>query len=143
MPVSVGRAQRTVPDRTRRLVEHRDGACRVPGCERTRGLQVHHIVHWEDQGPTDTANLLCLCRHHHRLHHNGILGITGNADLPDGVVFTDRWKRRLNGSGKPILPNAPPDQAARQHGIPTPIYKHPTGERLDTRYAWFGDPIQN
>ncbi|MDP9071521.1 MAG: HNH endonuclease, partial [Actinomycetota bacterium] len=47
-PLSVGRAQRIVPERTRLAVEERDGACRVPGCERTRCLQVHHVVHWED-----------------------------------------------------------------------------------------------
>ena len=71
VPVSVGRAQHTVPDRTRRLIEHRDGVCRVPGCESRRGLQVHHLVHWEDGGATDTANLCCLCAKHHRMHHRG------------------------------------------------------------------------
>ncbi len=55
--VSVGRALRIVPERTRVAVEERDGGCRVPGCDRTRWLQVHHIVHWEDGGSTDTANL--------------------------------------------------------------------------------------
>jgi len=53
--VSVGRAQRAVPARTRIAVEERDRGCVVPGCDRTRWLQVHHIVHWEDGGPTDTA----------------------------------------------------------------------------------------
>ncbi len=32
IPVSVGRTQRTVPERTRRLVILRDRGCRVPGC---------------------------------------------------------------------------------------------------------------
>ncbi len=34
--VSVGRAFRTVPERTRVVVENRDRGCRVPGCERSR-----------------------------------------------------------------------------------------------------------
>ncbi|MGH9263943.1 MAG: DUF222 domain-containing protein [Acidimicrobiales bacterium] len=60
-PVSVGRAFRTVPDRTRIVIEERDRGCRVPGCDRSRWLHVHHITHWEDGGATDTANLIALC----------------------------------------------------------------------------------
>jgi hypothetical protein len=141
VPVSVGRAQHTVPDRTRRLVEDRDGGCRVPGCPNRRNLQVHHIVHWENQGPTDTHNLLCLCPRHHRLHHKGHLGITGNADDPNGIEFVDRWNRTLDPTGKPTCPGHPPRVAARNAGIPTPDYRHPSGERLDATATWFGDPI--
>lgn len=107
-PVSVGRAFRIVPDRTRLIVENRDGGCRVPGCDRSRWVQVHHITHWEDGGPTDTANLLCLCSKHHRLHHRGGLGITGDADDPDGVTFTDERGRRLDNRGHPVLPTTAP-----------------------------------
>ena len=45
LPVSVGRTQYQVPDRTRRLVLARDRKCRVPWCSQTRWLQVHHIIH--------------------------------------------------------------------------------------------------
>lgn len=41
-PVSVGRSQRIVPDRTRRLVEDRDGGCRYPGCTTTSFLARAH-----------------------------------------------------------------------------------------------------
>lgn len=41
--VSVGRAFRTVPDRTRIVIEERDRGCRVPGCDRSRWLHVHHV----------------------------------------------------------------------------------------------------
>ena len=92
VPVSVGRSQHIVPDRTRRVVEHRDGGCRVPGCTARHFLEVHHIIHWDDDGPTDTWNLICLCPHHHRLHHQGKLGIVGNADTPGGVTFTDHHR---------------------------------------------------
>ena len=34
-PVAVGRSQRIVPERTRRLVEDRDRGCRFPGCSVT------------------------------------------------------------------------------------------------------------
>ncbi|HSH59229.1 MAG TPA: DUF222 domain-containing protein [Acidimicrobiales bacterium] len=70
--LSVGRTQRIVPERTRMAIEERDGACRVPGCERSRWLQVHHVTHWEDGGATDTANLVALCSLcgiPHKLHY--------------------------------------------------------------------------
>ena len=84
--MGIGRTSRTIPRRLRRLVEHRDGGCAVPGCGRTWGTQLHHIWHWEDGGPTDLSNLLTLCARHHRQHHLGLLGITG---CPDRALGTD------------------------------------------------------
>jgi hypothetical protein len=129
--VSVGRAFRTVPDRTRIAIEERDRCCRVPGCDRSRWLHVHHIRHWEDGGGSDTENLLALCHRHHRLHHLGKLGIDGNADAPDGVHFTDERGRTLDATGRPILPGTPFDVAARRLGIPAGAWSHPTGERIE------------
>ncbi len=132
-PVSVGRSQHIVPDRTRRIVEHRDGGCRVPGCRHDRFVEVHHIIHWSAHGPTDTWNLICLCPRHHRLHHQGRLGITGNADVDDGVQFTDAAGRVLAQSGaRPEPPGAPPPPIGG-------IWEHPLGERLDTRWLVFND----
>ena len=85
LPINVGRNLRIVPDRLRRLVEHRDKKCRVPWCHRERGLDIHHLIHWRHGGPTDAWNLIALCEHCHRAHHQGLLGITGNADRPDGL----------------------------------------------------------
>lgn len=136
VPVSVGRSQHIVPDRTRRLVEHRDGGCRVPGCASDRFVEVHHIIHWTHQGPTDTWNLICLCPKHHRLHHQGRLGITGDADQPDGVAFTDANGRILVESGaRPWPPGAPPPPIEG-------TYEHPIGERLDSRWLYFNDDPQ-
>jgi hypothetical protein len=131
-PVSVGRAFRIVPDRTRMVVENRDGGCRVPGCDRSRWVQVHHIVHWEDGGPTDTTNLLCLCSHHHRLHHRGGLGIEGDADEPDGVVFTDAYGRRLRTRGYPMLPTKSP---------PRGNWQPPPGESIDPWPIYFDERV--
>ncbi len=130
-PISVGRAERIVPDRTRLAVEERDGACRVPGCDRTKWLHCHHIVHWERGGPTDTPNLVALCGHHHRLHHRGHLGVSGNADDPDGLTFTDARGRPLVPRTTPVPPSGPP---------PTGNWAHPTGERLDDACVVFPDP---
>ncbi|MCZ7536457.1 MAG: HNH endonuclease [Acidimicrobiia bacterium] len=124
-PVNVGRALRIVPERTRRLVEHRDGGCAVPGCGATRFLQIHHVEHWEDGGATDTANLAALCRRHHRQHHKGGLHISGDADRPP----TDpRGLRFADARGRPIVPSA---KTRPPGALPTtPRYEHPTGEPL-------------
>ncbi|WCO67571.1 DUF222 domain-containing protein [Iamia majanohamensis] len=129
-PVNLGRTKHIVPRRIRRLIEHRDRGCRVPGCDQTWWLQIHHIVHWEDDGETVTWNLICLCSRHHRLHHKGHLGITGNADDPDGVVFTDETGRPMAGAtrARPPRPADMPTVAA---------YQGPTGERLDPDAVFF------
>ena len=138
-PVSVGRAFRTVPDRTRMVVEDRDRGCRVPGCDHSRWLHIHHIVHWEDGGTSDTANLAALCQRHHRLHHLGHLGIRGNADDPDGMVFTDERGRTLDHTGRPVPPGLPPGAAAQRLGITPGSWSHPTGERLDPLSVHFDE----
>jgi hypothetical protein len=126
---SVGRALRIVPHRTRIAVEERDRGCRVPGCDRSRWLEVHHVRHWEDGGPTDTCNLVALCSFHHRLHHKGLLGIFGNADDPDGLVFTDTRGRRLTGNGRPAPPAKLPLGGT---------WSPPSGERLNPHWVYFG-----
>jgi hypothetical protein len=131
--VSVGRAFRTVPDRTRMVIEDRDRGCRVPGCDRSRWLHVHHMKHWEDGGGTDTPNLLCLCQHHHRLHHRGKLGIEGNADDPNGVIFTDDRGRPLKSCGTPTPPGEKP--------LPPGHWTPPSGERLDPWAIYFNEAV--
>jgi hypothetical protein len=128
-PIGVGTI-RTIPHRTRIAVEHRDHGCRVPGCTRT-WVQVHHIHHVEDGGLTETWNLIALCPHHHRLHHRGLLGITGaNADQPDGITFTDRYGRTITGVTAPTPPSGPP---GAWHPDP-PAYQHPDGNRLNPHW---------
>ena len=131
IPISVGRTQRMIPQRTRLLVLLRDQGCTVPGCNEAHFLEVHHIVHWENGGPTDTWNLITLCSRHHRMHHRGELGITGNADTLGRVKYTNRHGRPLGSTGaEPKPPGAAP---------PTPdgVYEHPLGERLDERWLYF------
>jgi len=137
IPISVGRTQRMIPLRTRRLVLLRDQGCRIPGCTVTHHIEVHHIVHWEDDGPTDTWNLIALCPRHHRMHHRGELGITGNADATDGITFTNRHGRVIGTTGaRPQPPGAPPT-------TPTGVYEHPLGERLDPQWLYFNPPPEH
>jgi Domain of unknown function (DUF222)/HNH endonuclease len=70
-PLSIGRKTRTIPPALRRALRSRDGGCAFPGCTQTRHVDAHHIEHWSDGGRTDLVNLVQLCRHHHRLVHEG------------------------------------------------------------------------
>ncbi len=111
-PVAVGRSQRIVPERTRRLVEDRDRGCRYPGCPVTGFLENHHLVHWSQGGCTDPENLLSLCPFHHSEHHKGVFTIEGTPVRPDGLVFTTR-RGYVIGPARPWPPPPPPD--------PTPV----------------------
>ena len=131
VPFSIGRTQRIVPERTRRIVERRDRGCRVPGCTADRFVEIHHIVHWLDGGATDTCNLISLCPHHHRLHHQGRLDIAGDADRFDGVTFTDATGRRLRSAGRSLAPTGPP-------ASPGARYEPPLNGRFDWNWVGLG-----
>src|SRR5258708_5387892 len=70
-PLDVGRKTRSIPPAIRRALNTRDGGCRFPGCTHQRYVDAHHIQHWADGGETKLANLVTLCRLHHRLVHEG------------------------------------------------------------------------
>ena len=134
LPINLGRAQRIVPLRTRRVVEDRDRICRHPGCSSTRGLEVHHILPWSKGGFTDTRNLCLQCDNHHDRQHKHEFTIHGNADDPNGLTFRDAKGQIIIGCGKPEPPGTtPPPQ-------PTKPYVHPTGERPNWKWLDFRPP---
>ena len=126
--IGSGRATRQISRRLRRVLEHRDRCCAVPGCGATRGLHAHHLRHWEDGGPTELDNLVLLCPFHHRLHHRGGITITGPAHR---LVVTDSAGRRLSGGSLARPPTTSPPAV--------PPCPGPTGERADW---WWYDPFQ-
>ncbi|MCJ7825642.1 MAG: HNH endonuclease, partial [Anaerolineales bacterium] len=69
--LSIGRKTRAIPPSIRRALRFRDAGCRFPGCTHTHFVDGHHIRHWADGGETSLENLVQLCRHHHRLVHEG------------------------------------------------------------------------
>jgi len=69
--LNIGRKSRQIPPAIRRALRLRDRGCRFPGCTEHRYVDGHHIVHWADGGETSLDNLVLLCRHHHRLVHEG------------------------------------------------------------------------
>ena len=132
IPFGVGLSTRTVPDRTRRILEHRDRGCRVPGCGNQR-VDMHHIIHWADGGPTDTWNLASICPSDHLKHHKGLLQISGNADTPGGLIFADQHGRPLIDHPTPTPPTGPPPK-------PDGKWEHPSGERLQPRWIDWAHP---
>jgi HNH endonuclease len=94
----------------------------LPGCQQARFLHAHHIEHWAHGGPTELANLIQLCRHHHRLLHEG--GYT----LEHTTSGTLRFKRP---DGRAI-----PPVSSRANGDPARLCRanhvHGTAPRPDT-----------
>ncbi|MEU7789117.1 DUF222 domain-containing protein [Amycolatopsis sp. NPDC049159] len=101
-PLDLGRARRLISPGLRRALFLRDRGCAFPGCHRPpRHCQGHHIRHWADGGPTDLANLVLLCAHHHRLMHRSgwqvRLATDGHPEfLPPRFLDKHRKPRRNN-----------------------------------------------
>ncbi len=99
--LDVGRRTRAISPALRRALEHRDGGCRFPGCDR-RLCDAHHVRSWADGGATNLSNTLLLCRHHHRAVHEE--GFSMRLAPGGGALF-------FRPDGRP-LPQAPPLPAA-------------------------------
>lgn len=127
-PIGAGRSTRVINRRLRRALEHRHPMCAVPGCTATRGLHAHHIRHWEDGGPTELANLVLVCPYHHRLHHRGVITISGTAHE---LTVTDSDGQALSTGSLARPPNKPPPAV--------PPCRGPLGERADW---WWYEPFQ-
>jgi hypothetical protein len=70
--LDVGRARRLIDGPLRRALVLRDKGCAWPGCDRPpRWCQGHHVVPWQDGGPTSLASSVLLCGFHHREVHKG------------------------------------------------------------------------
>ncbi len=96
--LNIGRKSRIIPPAMRRALRSRDEGCRFPGCTHQHAIDGHHIAHWSQGGETRLGNLVQLCRHHHRLVHEG--GFTCTKNTAGRVEFHDRNGRRIESSGK-------------------------------------------
>jgi hypothetical protein len=102
--LAIGRRTRTITPALRRAVKRRDAGCRFPGCTNTRFVDAHHIRHWADGGETRLDNLVSLCRHHHRLIHEGGYRVKRMIDGafvfydPRGLVVPITGEKRFRGN---------------------------------------------
>jgi hypothetical protein len=65
--IAYGRAKRLATPGQRRALTARDGGCTRPGCTAPpTWCEVHHVIPWIDDGPTDLANMALVCPQHHR-----------------------------------------------------------------------------
>lgn len=80
-----------------RYVRLRDRTCQFPGCNRpAEYTDLDHRTAFAAGGRTTAANLWCLCRHHHRLKHEGGWRLHSN---PDGThTWTSPTGRRYRNS---------------------------------------------
>ena len=132
--LDVGRRTRAISPGLRRALDHRDGGCRFPGCG-SKLCDAHHVEHWADGGETSLANVLFLCRRHHRaVHEEGFslqLAPDGEARFyrPDGRPLAEA-------PALPVLAGEPvPALVSRlaSHGVAVDA-----GETLP---AWWGGPV--
>lgn len=125
-PLDLGRSQRLVSRAQRRALRFRDGpGCAFPGCP-ARHVDAHHVQHWSDGGSTDLDNLILLCRHHHRLLHEG--GYT--ARLEDGRP------RFYRPDGTPIRPPNRPHPHHRYRARGRTITAHTARARSGGAPHW-------
>lgn len=126
-----GRRRYRISTELARKVRLRDGTCRHPGCSvPAENCDVDHVRPFGHSGPTSggptsEANLMCLCRRHHRLKtfhdwryrlsRDGTLTVTTKSGLtlttrPDGPLA--RWRDRED-EPSPRTPSAA--RAERTH----------------------------
>jgi len=103
------------------LADHiraRDLTCRFPGCRRpARACDIDHVVPFP-KGPTSRENLACLCRHHHRLKHNG----NWQTRLHDDgtLTWTSPTRHRYT-THPPVLAGSHPGTSKSQNHDPPPF----------------------
>ena len=124
-PVGLGRRRRVADPMLRALIEDRDDGCRI--CGRRGWLHIHHLVHWEDDGPTDPDNLVALCTACHRAVHAGRLRLIGDPTTtrrpphPRPAKDDHPHNPRPTPSGPcPRTPSPTPDPTAAADGELTP-----------------------
>ncbi|RSD09323.1 HNH endonuclease signature motif containing protein [Amycolatopsis eburnea] len=106
-PLDLGRARRLISPGLRRALFLRDRGCAFPGCHRPpRHCQGHHIRHWAEGGPTELANLVLLCGHHHRLLHRSgwqvRIATDGHPEFLPPRFLDKRRKPRRNNIHQPL-----------------------------------------
>lgn len=128
------RPTQSIPARIRRQVMERDEhRCRVPGCRSSRNLDVHHLIPQCEGGEHELWNLLVLCSGHHRLHHKGVLSISGRAD--GELTFLRRGRALAEDKGAHVLARhtVKPTRGSAMQAMQRPTFRDVERDTLATR----------
>jgi hypothetical protein len=94
--LDVGMSKRLATEAQRQALAAMYRTCGYPGCDTPfEACEVHHVIPYEDGGPTDLLNLLPLCLingHHHQVHEGGwTLTLSPDRTItltrPDGTLW--------------------------------------------------------
>ncbi len=89
-PLWMGRRERYFTAAQRRALAVRDGGCVWPGCKAPPSwCHAHHVVFWQNNGPTDIDNGVLLCSFHHHLLHQGVYRMQMVDGLPQ--LLSPKW----------------------------------------------------
>ena len=90
-PLWLGHKYRHANTAQRIALAARDRGCAVCGASNSF-CQAHHVIHWENGGPTDIDNLCLLCSdcHHKQIHERGAKLVRG----PDGTFHLEHPSNR-------------------------------------------------
>jgi hypothetical protein len=82
----MGTTRYKVPAPLRAFLQHRDGTCRKPGCNKPAiRCDLDHTQEWQHGGQTAHDNLAHLCQQHHDEKHHTAVSVTHQ---PNGDI---RW----------------------------------------------------
>ena len=111
--MNIGREQRLFTTRQRIALAARDGGCLFTDCDRPPAwCEAHHVEHWHrDEGKTDIADGILLCRYHHLLVHNNNWTITRDDKgywltppaVPGGAAPEPRLMKSLSAALRDLL----------------------------------------
>ena len=108
------------PTELARTVIARDVHCQYPGCRRAaRYTDLDHVRPYRPGDTTTTANLMSLCRRHHRLKHTSRWKVT--RDDPTGITtWTDHHDRtyRSRPPDQPTTTTATPPEPPEEQTVP-------------------------
>jgi hypothetical protein len=145
-PIDVGRRRRRPTAALRRALRLRDRSCRFPGCSTTRHLHAHHVVFWDEGGPTDLANLVLLCGSHHRQIHRPGWQLTWGVN--GSVIVRPAGVDGQPGRALAVAPQLPGVIAERETASAEALDPHHGGasaeapDRLTPEHWQNDDPLQ-
>ena len=105
--LDVGRSRRVWSVAQRHALRVRDGGCRGPGCDRPPAwTHAHHLLPWEDDGPTSVDNGILLCSYHHHQVHEGGWSVTLDLATAEATFRSPRDRTVVTRPHRPAGPRS-------------------------------------